>query len=89
MHLALRELEARRNADPHPLFGDNPLPYGISVGTVHTGDWASSVPDLLVAEGRMGVRLGEDPALARAAFEDAVAAAAGWPTRGCASTRLG
>ena len=76
VHLALRELEARRNADPHPLFGDNPLPYGISVGTVHTGDWASSVPDLLVAEGRMGVLLGEDPALARAAFEDAVAAAA-------------
>ncbi len=61
VHLALRELEARRNADPHPLFGDNPLPYGISVGTVHTGDWASSVPDLLVAEGRMGVRAGGGP----------------------------
>jgi acetylornithine deacetylase len=72
LHLALRALEARRNADPHPLFGDNPLPYGISVGTVRSGDWASSVPDLLVAEGRMGVQLGEDPALARAAFEDAV-----------------
>ena len=34
VHLALRDLEARRNADRHPLFGDNPLPYGISVGTV-------------------------------------------------------
>lgn len=76
VHLALRELEIRRNADRHPLFGDNPLPYGISVGTVRTGDWASSVPDLLVAEGRMGVRLGEDPALARTAFEEAVADAA-------------
>ena len=76
VHLALRDLEARRNADRHPLFGDNPLPYGISVGTVSAGDWASSVPDLLVAEGRMGVRLGEEPELARAAFEDAVAAAA-------------
>ena len=60
VHLALRELEARRNTDRHPLFGDNPLPYGIAVGTVRTGDWASSVPDLLVAEGRMGVRLEED-----------------------------
>ena len=30
------------------------------------------VPDLLVAEGRMGVRLGEDPAVARAALEEAV-----------------
>lgn len=76
VHLALRDLEARRNADRHPLFGDNPLPYGISVGTVSAGDWASSVPDLLVAEGRMGVRLDEDPALARSAFEDAVATAA-------------
>lgn len=76
VHLALRDLEARRNADRHPLFADNPLPYGISVGTVHSGDWASSVPDLLVAEGRMGVRLGEHPSLARAELEDAVAAAA-------------
>ena len=76
VHLALRDLEARRNADRHPLFADNPLPYGISVGTVTAGDWASSVPDLLVAEGRMGVRLGEEPALARTAFEDAVATAA-------------
>nr|MBU9945062.1 peptidase M20 [Dermatophilaceae bacterium] len=39
--------------------------------------WASSVPDLLVAEGRMGVRLGEDPALARLALEEAIADAAG------------
>jgi acetylornithine deacetylase len=76
VHLALRDLEAQRNADRHPLFADNPLPYGISVGTVHSGDWASSVPDLLVAEGRMGVQLGEHPTLARAAFEDAVASAA-------------
>ncbi len=76
VHLALRALEERRNRDRHPLFGDNPLPYGISVGTVRAGDWASSVPDLLVAEGRMGVRLGEDPATARAALEEAVAEAA-------------
>ena len=76
LHLALRSLEVRRNTDLHPLFGDNPLPYGISIGTVHAGDWASSVPDLLVAEGRMGVRLGEDPAQARLALEEAIADAA-------------
>ena len=51
-----------RNRDARPLFGDNPLPYAISVGTVRAGDWASTVPDLLVAEGRLGVRLDEDPA---------------------------
>ena len=76
LHLALRALEARRNEDVHPLFAATPLPYGISVGTVRSGDWASSVPDLLVAEGRMGVRLGEDPAEARTALEEAVGEAA-------------
>ena len=74
---ALRDLEARRNTDVDPLFLDARLPYAISVGTVRSGDWASSVPDLLTAEGRMGVRLGEDPAEARAAMEVAVADAAG------------
>ncbi|HMM97118.1 ArgE/DapE family deacylase [Phycicoccus sp.] len=73
---ALRDLEAARNAAPDPLFDGTPLPYGISVGTLVAGDWASSVPDLLVAEGRMGVVLGEDPAACRAALEEAVAAAA-------------
>ena len=33
------------------------------------------MPDLLVAEGRLGVQLGEDPHDARSAFERAVAAA--------------
>lgn len=75
VYAALAELERERNVRPDPLFADNPLPYPISVGTVRTGDWASSVPDLLVAEGRLGVRLGEDPAAARAALEQAVAEA--------------
>ena len=70
---ALRDLERRRNTEVDPLFLDTRLPYAISVGTVRAGDWASSVPDLLTAEGRMGVRLDEDPAEARAALEAAVA----------------
>jgi len=69
---AIRALEAARNASPPADFAGNALPYPIEVGTVRAGDWASSVPDLLVAEGRMGVRLDEDPADARAAFEEAV-----------------
>jgi acetylornithine deacetylase len=52
-----------------------PVAYPISVGTVHAGDWASTVPDLCVAEGRLGVALDETPAQARAALEAAVAAA--------------
>jgi acetylornithine deacetylase len=73
---ALIELERHRNDDPDPLFTTTALPYPISVGTVRAGDWASSVPDLLVAEGRLGVRLDEAPADARAALESAVADAA-------------
>ena len=76
VHAALTRLEARRNAHPDPLMADYPLAYPLSVGTVHCGDWASSVPDLLAAEGRLGVRLDEDPADARLALEEAVAEAA-------------
>jgi acetylornithine deacetylase len=50
-----------------------PIAYPLSIGTVHAGDWASTVPDLLVAEGRLGVALDETPAAARAALEQAVA----------------
>jgi acetylornithine deacetylase len=70
---ALRHLEAERNRDADPLFAGNAMPYPIEIGTVRAGDWASSVPDLLVAEGRFGVRLDEDPADARASFEAALA----------------
>ncbi|NUP00273.1 MAG: ArgE/DapE family deacylase, partial [Nonomuraea sp.] len=73
---AIRRLEAERNRDVPELFGGNAMPYPIEVGTVRAGDWASTVPDLLVAEGRLGVRLDEDPADARAAFEEAVASVA-------------
>jgi acetylornithine deacetylase len=51
------------------------LPYPLSVGTLQAGNWASSVPDRLVAEGRLGVALGESVAEARTDFEQAVALA--------------
>ncbi|MEW9548961.1 ArgE/DapE family deacylase [Nonomuraea sp. NPDC050783] len=73
---AIRRLEAERNRDVPALFAGNPVPYPIEIGVVRAGDWASTVPDLLVAEGRLGVRLEEDPAAARAAFEEAVAGVA-------------
>lgn len=76
VYRAIAELEAARNAAPPALFGGNELPYPISVGMVSTGDWASSVPDRLVADGRLGVILDEDPAGARRALEECVAAAA-------------
>ncbi|WP_289017900.1 ArgE/DapE family deacylase [Aeromicrobium sp. REDSEA-S32_B7] len=72
VHAALRRLDAERNVDPPAPFTDRPWP--LSVGVVQAGDWASTVPDLLVAEGRFGVRPGESFADATAVFEAAVAA---------------
>ena len=73
VYAAIVELERERNAHADPLFDGNALPYPISIGTVRAGDWASSVPDLLVTHGRLGVQLDEPPTGARAALERAVA----------------
>ncbi|WP_336030008.1 ArgE/DapE family deacylase [Geodermatophilus sp. FMUSA9-8] len=76
----LRELEAERNAVVDPLMAEYPVAHTLSIGTVVAGDWASTVPDSLTATGRLGVRLDEDPADARAAVEERLAAAcAGHP----------
>jgi acetylornithine deacetylase len=74
VHQCLQEFEAERQQDADPRFGDARFPYGLSIGRVQGGDWASSVPDRLVAEGRYGVRLGEPVETARSVFEDRVAA---------------
>ncbi|MGY1689138.1 ArgE/DapE family deacylase [Geodermatophilus sp. SYSU D01105] len=74
VHGELRAFEAERQRDADPRFGGARFPYGINIGRVQAGDWASSVPDRLVAEGRYGVRLGEPVPEARAAFEARLAA---------------
>ena len=76
LHAALLGLEARRNRDVHALMSEYPVAYPLSIGKISCGDWASSVPDLLVAEGRFGIALGEDPAEARAELEHTIAVAA-------------
>jgi acetylornithine deacetylase len=84
---ALRALEAERcgvatgdspiAGDPaDPLFAGYRLPWPIEIGTLRAGDWASSVPEALVAEGRYGIAVGEDPADAAEAFESSIARAA-------------
>ncbi|GIJ74976.1 ArgE/DapE family deacylase [Virgisporangium ochraceum] len=70
---ALRAFEATRNATVDPVMARWDVAYPLEIGTVRAGDWSSSVPDLLVAEGRFGVALDEPVAVARAAFEAAVA----------------
>lgn len=57
----LRELERERNASlSHPLYDhlENKVP--INVGAVRAGNWASTVPEGLVAEGRVGLIPGEE-----------------------------
>lgn len=73
VHAALRRLEEVRNRRGHPLMDRWTLPWPLSVGTVHAGDWASTVPDRVVAEGRLGVAIGEPVVRARADLEAAVA----------------
>jgi acetylornithine deacetylase len=61
LHAGLLAYEARRNAaNTHPLYAhlENKIP--LSIGTVRAGAWASTVPDLLIAEGRAGLAPGED-----------------------------
>lgn len=76
LHAALARLSERRNQRREPLLDHLPVPYPLSVGRLQAGDWPSSVPDRLVAEGRYGLRVEEDPAVARAELEQAVAEAA-------------
>jgi acetylornithine deacetylase len=75
VHRALAAHERALNADvEHPLMRALELPYPLVVGRLAAGEWSSSVPDRLVFEGRAPVRVGEDPAAARAGVEAAVAA---------------
>jgi acetylornithine deacetylase len=72
VHQALRALEARRNRDVPRLFEHLDLAWPLSVGMVSAGDWASTVPGRLVAEGRYGVRIDEGVDNAISEFERAV-----------------
>ena len=76
IHRALLELEAERNARAmHPLYRRYRLPYALSIGTVTSGNWPSSVPESLVCEGRYGVAPGEDLEDARREFEETLSRA--------------
>ena len=70
---ALLDLEQRRHRDVDPMARRWKLAHPLSIGTLHAGDWASSVPDQLVAEGRLGVALDETVESARADLEAAIA----------------
>jgi acetylornithine deacetylase len=69
----LQRLNARRNTEVSPLMAPFGTPYPISIGTLRAGSWPSSVPDHLVAEGRLGVIIGEPMEEARRQLEEQVA----------------
>lgn len=74
LHQAILELERERHlAYPeHPLYDDPMHIAPISIGLLQAGDWPSTVPETLVAEGRMGVFPGEPIAEVRKALEEVV-----------------
>ena len=70
VHDDLMAFERERNRVVNePRLAAFAVPYPICVGTVRGGEWASSVPETLRAEGRFGVGVGEDVAAARRDFE--------------------
>ena len=73
LHWALAALQAERNAVVERLMREYPVPYPLVIGRLRAGDWSSSVPDLLVADGRLGLRIEEDPADARRQLEERIA----------------
>ncbi|MBT2690243.1 peptidase [Bacillus sp. ISL-47] len=57
----LQELEKARNLKiTDPLYSNIPIPIPINIGKINSGEWPSSVPDIAVIEGRMGVAPDED-----------------------------
>jgi acetylornithine deacetylase len=74
---ALEVDEAERNAaETDPLMTVLGLPYPTMIGMVRGGDWASTVMDKIVADGRYGVALGETWRDAEARLRRVIAAAA-------------
>nr|MBA2276165.1 M20/M25/M40 family metallo-hydrolase [Chloroflexia bacterium] len=77
LHKELLAMERERNdAMDHPLYAglSNKMP--INVGVVRAGTWASTVPETLVAEGRLGFAPGEEIDEIQALTEARIAAAA-------------
>jgi acetylornithine deacetylase len=70
---SINQLEVERHRNfKHALYEDPNNIAPINIGTVRGGEWHSTVPGEVVAEGRMGVLPGESNEAARNAFEAAI-----------------
>jgi acetylornithine deacetylase len=66
----LKKLEEQRNEwITDPLYARVPIPIPINIGKFYSGEWPSSVPDIAVIEGRMGIAPNEMVAEAERAME--------------------
>lgn len=71
---ALLKLEKERNArEKDSLYKNIPIPFPINIGKMTSGAWPSSVPDLAIIEGRIGVCPQESMEEAEAALENCLA----------------
>lgn len=71
----LQKLEKERNARiSDPLYEKIPIPIPINIGKIQSGEWPSSVPDLAIIEGRMGVAPDETMENAQAEMVQAIQA---------------
>jgi acetylornithine deacetylase len=67
---AINHLDVERHKDfKHPLYEDPNNIAPINIGTIRGGQWHSTVPEEVIAEGRMGVLPGESNESARRALE--------------------
>jgi len=74
---SVQELERRRHVEyKNALYEDPNNIAPVNFGTLHAGDWPSTVPDELIVEGRFGVLPGETTDAARSAMAGAIAKAA-------------
>jgi acetylornithine deacetylase len=74
---AVQQLEQRRHVEyKNPLYEDPNNIAPVNFGTLHSGEWPSTVPDELVVEGRFGVMPGESTDSARQALASALIVAA-------------
>ncbi|MFD6056299.1 M20 family metallopeptidase [Agromyces sp. NPDC060279] len=66
---------ARSAGFAHPRFADVPTGIPFNIGLLEAGEYQASVPERARMTGRIGLKPGEDPELARAEFAAALAAA--------------
>ena len=69
----IRNLENKRNSRiTDSLFSSIPIPIPINIGKFSSGSWPSSVPDIAIIEGRMGVAPDETMEHAKQEMEQAI-----------------